>query len=230
MSVEYKGVKGRFASLNCSELISEVRSRFEGQYDITTRVMDRGHTKAAQRVGGGERTIITLRDRTPVDIGGDVVYPQIVVRDQSYPGSALTVSFGLYRLVCSNGLMAFSHVATPVSIPHFKNRTDTLIYLTDQIEGVASKIVNIVADVQQKQALPVANPVDMIKHLPLPKSVKKEAIARINAGLVRPEDDINTQWGLYNFVNEIDRIKARRNSTAYLDRDQRFTFDLPLAA
>jgi hypothetical protein len=37
--------------------------------------------------------------------------------------------------------------------------------------------------------------------------------------LARPQDNVDTAYGLYNFINETDRELARRGSTAYLDRD-----------
>lgn len=221
LSIEFKGSKGRFASLNPFEL-RDVLQGFPG-YTVVSNIIDKGHTKAAQKVGGGHLSLFTLRSIDPVILPtGDVVYPQIMLRDRSYPGGSLTLTFGLYRMVCSNGLFAFRNVATPVSIPHYRNRAQFLMELTRTIAASADKFAAIIAETGRLNSVAVLDPKLAIEAMTLPPKVKALAIERIEAGLVRPEDDINTAWGLYNFVNELDRVKARRNSLAYLDRDQSF--------
>src|SRR5574343_489474 len=138
LGVHYKGEKGRFASLMADEVISRIEGRFGHQYTVTKWLADKSHTKAAQKVGGGEQYRVTLRAHQPITLRtGDVVYPQITVRDRTYPGSALTVEFGLYRQICTNGLMGFRKVVEPVRVPHFRNREGTLMYLDRIIESSA---------------------------------------------------------------------------------------------
>lgn len=227
LEVTYRGNKGRFAALNGQELVQELRNRFDGQYVINSTIEDRGHTKAAQKVGGGNLTRVELKSRTGITLQtGETVYPIMRLRDQNYPGSALTVSFGLYRLVCANGLMAFRSVAEEVRIPHFKNRTETLMYLDRVIAASAEKVNAIIAHVNYLQALTVADPIKTIDSMGVPKTVKEQAKVNMATGKVRPEDNLNTVWGIYNFVNELDRTMARANSTAYLTRDENMLVSL----
>lgn len=221
LSIEFKGNKGRFASLNPFELKDALTTLGDRlNYAVSATVVDKGHTKAAQKVGGGHQSWFTLRSKTPLTLPtGDVVYPQIMLRDRSYPGGSLTLTFGFYRLVCSNGLMAFRHIVQPVSIPHYKNRATILMELTRIIEASQENFVAIANEAHRLASVTVIDPIKAIEQMAIPPKVKKLAIERVNAGLVRPEDNIKTAWGLYNFVNELDRVKARRGSMAYLERD-----------
>lgn len=220
LTVEFKGNNGRFASLQSGEVLNRLTTKFGDMYSVSPWSKGMDHTKAAQKVGGGHQYSITMRSNVPSTLrSGDVVYPQIVLRDRTYPGAALTVEFGLYRLVCSNGLMAFRSVATPIRVPHFKNRQDTLMYLDRVIEASADKFIQVILQANILSTVRVNNPLHVITQLDIPPTVIKEITDRINAGLVRPEDDISTVWGVYNLVNEIDRQKARRNSQAYQERD-----------
>jgi hypothetical protein len=170
-----------------------------------------------------------MRATDPVILpSGEHVYPCIRLRDQSYPGASLTVTYGLYRQVCSNGLFAFASIAAPTRIPHFKNRADILMHLGRVIEASAEHFVNIIKEVGRLQMVAIPDPVAVIEAMNLPKKTKDKALDAIANRLTRPEDNIKTAWGLYNFVNELDRLTARRGSLAYLDRDQNFT--LPNAA
>lgn len=228
LSVEFKGEKGRFVALNPFELRDSLSSL--NNWALSSDISNMSHTKAAARVGGGHKSIFTLRQTVPITLkSGDVVFPQIIIRDRSFPGGALTVHFGLYRLVCSNGLMAFRSVAAPVRIPHYRNRAQVLMELTRVIQSSGDRFAAIVEEAERLDGLTVVDPELAIMAMTLPMSTKKRAIETIGAGLVRPEDDIKTAWGLYNFVNELDRVKARRGSTAYLDRDLN-TIPAPTAA
>jgi hypothetical protein len=226
LSVEFKGTKGRFASLNAEEVISHVKQRFaEGlkAWTINSRLLDKSHTKAAAKVGGGCQYWITLRQQSPVTLrNGDIVYPQITLRDRTYAGASLQVTFGLFRQVCSNGLMAFRKVVEPVSIPHFKNRADILMRLDTIIESSAAQLAAVLAEADNLIVTPLnTNPLHVITQLELPPSLVKKLTEVLTNNLQRSEDDVSTVFGLYNLINEVDRRKARKNSTAYLDRDTR---------
>lgn len=62
------------------------------------------------------------------------------------------------------------------------------------------------------------DPFQVVGSLPIQKSVKDFIIRKIGMGYVRPEDDVNTVWGLYNVVNEATRNHSSRMDIA-LDKD-----------
>lgn len=223
LAVTYKGTNGRFASLNEQEVISHLTSRFVDNWTIYSRSFDKSHTKAAQKCGGGSKYWVTLRKNDPVVLrNGDVVYPQIQLRDQTYSGGALQVSFGLYRLVCTNGLMGFKTVVEPVRVPHFKNKANILMQLVNIIESSADRFAAVIAAADELTTTVIrSTPGHIISQLDLPPSLIKKVTEIIQAGLQRKEDDVNTVYGLYNLINEVDRTRARKNSTAFMDRDER---------
>jgi hypothetical protein len=95
---------------------------------------------------GYQRHTVTFRqiDGESVTLK-ETVFPQIVV-DNSHDGlSAITMSWGLYRLVCSNGLvtaedaMSFKYCHKGASLADFVNETvlglvDTLPLLTEKVK------------------------------------------------------------------------------------------------
>jgi hypothetical protein len=73
--------------------------------------------------------------------------------------------------------------------------------------------------------MPVLNPVATVEALDLPKKLKESLLTSLKlkasgtaSGLIRPQDNVNTVWGLYNFINESD-AKSARSSLAALNRD-----------
>lgn len=219
MSIEFKGTHGTFASLNTAELISSLESRFPS-WRVLSVQLDKSHTKAAQKYGGGSQAFITLRQSTAITLrSGDIVYPQIQLRDQTYGGRALEVSFGLYRQVCTNGLMGFKHVAEPIRITHHKGKAGVLMQLVNIIEASANQFAAVLAEADVSSTVVVDRPTHVITQLNLPPGLANKLQELVAANLVRAEDNVNTAWGLYNFINEVDRLRARKNSTAYIERD-----------
>lgn len=219
------GSKPRFASIAGGELICELQDRFGLQWDIKGEVRDRSDLKAAASFGGGNQTQVIMTAKIPTVLpSGEVLRAQLRVTDQDYAGKCLLITYGFLRLICTNGLMGFRSVATPTRIPHFKNRIETLTYLVDQIEASHIKFSAILAHVVALQSKAVINPIAFVEGMELPAKAKAQVIELIKTGRNRPEDDVNTAWGLYNLVNETDRLSSRRNSTAYAARD----FNSPL--
>lgn len=220
LSVNFKGQRGRFASLDHAEVRDELIKAFPDHMISGGATAIRG--KRAEAVGGGVRYHLTVRAKTPIQApNGELLYPQVLLRDQTAPGKALTLSIGFYRQVCSNGLFAFRGVSQ-VSVPHFKNRTQTFIYLIDQIQALLSQASLLMGEISEMAAKTIPLPIAAVESMDLPKKLKERVITAIAAKNYRQEDNPHTLWGLYNIINEIDRLTARRNSTAYLDRDQSF--------
>lgn len=204
-----------FVALN-HELVKEAIASSLPEATIQTYSRP-SHTKVAASVGGGDKVFyrICLKDKIEIT-KNDIVQPMLQLRDQTFPGAALSVNLGLFRQVCSNGLMAFAAEQTPIRIPHFNNRKGQLEAL---VENMALSLKNLEATVKTAQMLTtieVKNPIQTVEKLELPKSLTETITWKIHNGSHRSEDNPHTAWGLYNIVNEIDAQHSRSKYAAML--------------
>lgn len=228
MTVNYRTKSGldkaTFAALDNTELVQRLTERFPS-WEVSTRVYNKSHTKAASAFGGGAKYYTTLRSNETLRlVNGEALRGEIRIIDQDYSGRALTVEFGLYRLICTNGLYGFRSMSEQtIRITHHVGKAGILMQL-DQLIVASSEVFSRM--VEQANALltaPIDYPLATLQRVALQVGISKKTYNRIRAaienGAVRPEDNVNTAWGLYNVINEIDRMSARKNSVAYLQRD-----------
>jgi len=186
-------------------------------FTVRTVSRDKSHTKAAKAYGGGETYRHTLRANTPTVVNGDTVYPQITIVDQTFAGGSLKVFVGFYRLICANGLTIAVGETMKWRVDHRLSSVEQLMQLSRSIAAAWSNVIQAQEVLTKAASTPVIA-VKIIDNLPMFSNSRKQKL-KDSLHLARPQDDINTAYGLYNFINEVDRTSARRNSTAYLDRD-----------
>lgn len=136
-------------------------------------------------------------------VGDSVV--QAVIRNSHDGTATLSVSAGLFRLVCSNGLTVPTSVAESFQIRHSNLDISTVREITD---GFAQKLPMIERSVNKMQSVEMseAHIVDFVQKSQLlrwesgsvPMSLKIEDI--LNP--VRAEDNIKTLWNTFNVVQE----------------------------
>lgn len=186
-------------------------------FTINTQYRDKSHTKGASSYGGGSIYRHTFCSIVPVQINGDICYPQIQIIDRTYAGASLKVFVGFYRLICSNGLAVAVGETMKWSIDHRLSSVEQLMQLSRSIAAAWSKVIEAQAILQKAAEMPV-NPSQVIDALGVFSSTKKEKLKNL-LHTARPQDNVRTVYGLYNFINEYDRLHARRNSDAHLERD-----------
>lgn len=220
-----KGAKSSFVSVDHDSLYSAIRTMLP-EYFLDVKTFDKSHTKAAASVGGGSRVFYTLKSPVKYDIGnGDIVQPVIRIVDQTFPGRTLRVQVGLYRQVCSNGLMSFCADFEPIVIAHTKNKRELFTGIAAAIQVAMNRVEATIEKARALYTMPVLNPVATVEALELPKKLKDRLLESLklrasgyNVVDIRTEDDVNTVWGLYNFINEVD-ARTARSPVAALNRD-----------
>ena len=225
VSTTLRGPSSSFVSVDHDSLFSAIRTLLP-EYFIDVKVYDESRTKAAAAVGGGSRVFYTLRSPVKYDIGnGDIVQPVLRIQDQTFPGRALRVEVGLYRQVCTNGLMAFSADFEPIRIAHTTNKRELFTGIAAALQVAVSRVEATIQKARQLYEMPVLNPVATVEALDLPKKLKDSILTSLKirasgtgSGLIRAQDNLNTVWGLYNFINESD-AKSARSPLAALNRD-----------
>jgi hypothetical protein len=186
-------------------------------FTVKTQARDKSHTKAAKAYGGGSVYRHTLRSNQPTVINSDTVYPQITIVDRTFAGGSLKVFVGFYRLICSNGLTVAVGENMKWSIDHRLSSVEQLMQLSRSIAAAWSKVIDAQQILENASRLAV-NPRTIIAQLDMFSTERRERLAH-SLYFARPQDNVQTAYGLYNFINELDRTSARRGSTAYLDRD-----------
>jgi len=166
----------------------------------------------------GTKHLYRLRSEHLFQVGNDLVTPMVVLRDQTFPGAALRLHVGLYRLVCSNGLLGVAISEPTVRIPHFTNRKEQLEGIAAAIFDASARMESIIETANTLTTIQVKAPTTVIESLGLPKTLVEKLLLGVKAGNVRPEDDITTVWGLYNYINEV-MFSRTRSVFAVVERD-----------
>jgi hypothetical protein len=153
---------------------------------------------------------------------GGVIVPQLLLRNDNTGSKAMLVGVGLFRLVCSNGLMLSFGDAFTAKVRHIDGPKahGILDKLPGIIEAQMGRIRSgeVFDDALDAVSQPVKDPFQVIGSLPIQTSIKDSIIRQIAMGRTRPEDDVKTVWGLYNVVNEATRNHSSRIDIA-LDKD-----------
>jgi hypothetical protein len=155
------------------------------------------------------------------ELGGTIV-PQLLLRNDNTGSRAMLVGVGLFRLVCFNGLMVSFGDAFTSKVRHIDGPKahDILDKLPGIIEAQMVRIRNgqVFDDALDAAGQGVKDPIQVVGNLPIALNVKHTVVRKIAMGRTRPEDDVNTVWGLYNVVNEVTRNHSSRMDIA-LDKD-----------
>lgn len=189
------------------------------------------------RITGNERRaigVISLHGMA-FDLGGSLLTPRIMLRNDNTGRAALRVNVGLFRLICSNGLMAsvpgmsfekrISHIYSPNQIQKVLDIpmvAEELLRYVDS--GALRDIVELAVDT------PVQNAIDVVASLPIGERAKNDAIAVLAFGTNREQDDTRTAWGVYNVVNEAIRGRSRTEVLALTKDEGLLSHIMTLAA
>lgn len=210
--------------------------------DLMSMARELGHNLGAAdndvRLVGNERrasALITLKNSRFELPGDGAMYPIIMFSNWNDGTRAMRITVGLFRLVCSNGLMA--------SVPgmSFDRRiihrfTETNIERVKELPVIAAELVEYLNSgdlqhtIEMAKDTPVRDAISVIGSLPVGQRAKDLSIDRILLNRVRPEDDIRNAWGVYNLVNESVRSKSRSEFTALTKDEGLLSHVLTLAA
>lgn len=165
-------------------------------------------TRKASSNGRGVH-IVKLRSLQVVEIDGDQLKPEIVIMN-SYDGTCpLKVYVGVYRIICSNGLVVatkefgqFSvrHMGTPAEAAFevamgFLDQLAIVVDKQKEMSAISLSETQIESFTRQAIALRWAN-------------VKSDASLEGFAEVLRPEDEGSSLWKVYNRLQEALTIGA----------------------
>lgn len=161
--------------------------------------------KRARKPNGAGRGVhlVRLRTNKSFHVDGETLFPEIVIKN-SYDGSCpLVVEMGIFRLVCSNGLIIKSKDLGSIKIRH----TGTPLEVAyDIVKGIASRLPKMLA-VQRQLAETSLTDIQIVEFAKRAAKIRWDNIAEdadvtefITA--IRPEDNGNSVWKIMNVVQE----------------------------
>jgi len=205
-----------------------------GMFELVSVSVRKARAAKADNKGRGKH-VVKLRALEAVEIGGDLLKPEVVIVN-SYDGSSrLQVYVGIYRLICSNGLViatkefgqfSVRHMGTPESAAFevAMGFLDNLKIAVDRQKEMASVTLSD-EQVQRftRQAIALRW-----------KTVSPAADVSGVAQVLRPEDEGNNLWVVYNRVQEactiggfkVDGMKRKGRPMASAVRDIEFNQEL----
>ena len=155
---------------------------------------------------------IRLRNGQMPQVGDSLV--EAVVRNSHNGMSTFSVSAGLYRLVCSNGLTVPTSVADAITVKHMRVDMGVVRQITDEFADRLPLIQRSVGRMETS-FLNEERTMDMVNKAKLVRWQQGSMPAVINVeDLLRPERDGdvgNSVWKVFNVIQE----KFVRGGTSY---------------
>lgn len=190
--------------------------------EVTSAIAQSGLRAEVNTLAFGQVSYISkIRFTDTVSLAGETFRPQLYVFNRNNGKSAMKVLVGLFRLVCSNGLIipAFQDSAHALRIIHRDcNATRTkLDQLPSLIQQGLESIAGLGDSIAEMQALEVTEQqaIQVIGNLSVSDDVKRTAIRNVVfTEKRRPEDSANNAWTVYNITNEAIRKVHGFNLTA----------------
>lgn len=199
----------RFQAIDTVELIQRAR-RVVGEDNISSIDVSRR----------GDWTRINLTERL-LFADGSSGLPSVFIRNKNDGSTALQVHSGVFRLVCSNGMIiGTGSVGRAIHVQGQKLDSFLRSFEHLIIEGIDA-CYDSASISEELQAVPVSIDVGIstIASLNLTEKAKEQALVKWTMPEFRREEDRhNTQWTLYNIVNEQNRLRGRSASAA-MDRE-----------
>lgn len=176
---------------------------------------------SAKQVGNGlySQHELRLRNGELPSVGDSLI--EAVIRNSHNGLTTFSVSAGLYRLVCSNGLTVPTSLADSISVRHMKFDMGTVRQITDQF---AERLPIIQRSVSKMEAMELNEErlVDFVNKSSLIRW-EKGSVPKINIeDFLRPERDGdvgNSVWKTFNVIQE----KFVRGGLKYQSKKGRLT-------
>ncbi len=207
----WEGVSGRYSFLSTGRVIDALHAEGIDPYMVkvaSTRIDAKyGFTKHLIRFR--PRTSYEIQDRT---IGG--VHPEIVLTNSHDRGSSFIAELGLFRLVCSNGLVVASGMMGKYRVRHTGTVIDNVL---DAVHGLIEEFPALSDRVRQFQSIQLTQE-------------QREHFAAMAAGLrweadkvpfhssrllstKRYADNASDLWTTYNVIQE--NLTRGQNASGY---------------
>jgi len=205
-------VKSEIAKLGLSKHYSFVPTMnvVNDLRDLGYEVVDAKQVKARKKSTNGYQKHMITFEHPKYKVEGSEEYPQILLTNSHDGGNAFTLSAGIFRLVCSNGLVIKSEDYGSSRLVHKGYSFDAVQKLVHEFEGTISEVLTKITAMKRKQ-LTDEQMIQFAKQAALLRfkaaSYNEDNIADIVdideiLEATRPEDVGNGLYEVYNRVQE----------------------------
>ena len=182
------------------------RYTFVPTIDVVEKFNNAGwNIASASQLGDGKHAPhqVKLRNSELPNVGDSLV--EVIIKNSHDGLATFSVSSGLHRLVCSNGLTVPTSVADFISVKHMKLDMGMVNQITDQfverlpfIQNSVSKMIS--TDLTESQKVDMVQKAGLIrwKQGTMPAGIKIEDILQP----LRSEDNGNNAWTVFNVIQE----------------------------
>ena len=173
-------------------------------------VVDATQVKARKKSTNGYQKHMITFEHPKYKVEGSEEYPQILLTNSHDGGNAFTLSAGIFRLVCSNGLVIKSEDYGSSRLVHKGYSFDAVQKLVHEFEGTISEVLTKITAMKRKQ-LTNEQMIQFAKQAALLRfksaSYNENNIADVVdideiLEATRPEDAGNGLYEVYNRVQE----------------------------
>lgn len=203
------GVSDRYVMANTETIIDDMEKLGWGVVDCRQqRANKRSNINSFHLVAfQNPKVVITRTD----DDGNEVAdcYPRILISTSHDGKRSLTLRCGLYRLICSNGLVVATEEFDKIALKHINYSFEELRRIVAEfIEKVGGQIE--VMNEMQNTELNDEQKADFVtKALRIRKGIKEDEKFEVSAETiddiltpVRKEDESNKLWNVFNVIQE----------------------------
>ncbi len=205
-------VKSEIAKLGLSKHYSFVPTMnvVNDLRDLGYEVVDAKQVKARKKSTDGYQKHMITFEHPKYKVEGSEEYPQILLTNSHDGGNAFTLSAGIFRLVCSNGLVIKSEDYGSSRLVHKGYSFDAVQKLVHEFEGTISEVLTKITAMKRKQ-LTDEQMIQFAKQAALLRfkasSYNEDNIADVVdideiLEATRPEDVGNGLYEVYNRVQE----------------------------
>lgn len=198
-----KEMSKRYVWMDTQELVTNLLSLKSKGEDVFELRSIQGKKSRKQNTEGRGIHIVRLRTTRSFEMDGEILYPEIVIKN-SYDGSCpLICELGIFRLVCTNGLVIKSKDLGGIKIRHTGTPWEAV---HDIVKGLASNLPKMMS-VQQQLAHTNLDQVQIVEFARKAAKIRWEKVAE-DAEMeelftaIRPEDEGQSMWKVFNVVQE----------------------------
>lgn len=180
------------------------RYNFANSRAILEKLVDSGwQINSAKQVGDNQYSAhqVILRHNDFHNVGD--VLPQIMFNNSHNGTSKMDISMGIFRLVCSNGLVVPASVANSISMKHVDLSTDFTQVMTNDFFSKIPTIFNRMGEMQERKL--GQREIEEFTKRAVELRFEKAANNVVLEDMLRPyreEDKSNDLWTIFNVVQE----------------------------
>jgi hypothetical protein len=164
-------------------------------------VTDAKEIKARRRIGF-QKHMVVLRNPNIVIKGeaGDDSFPQILLTNSHDGKNAFNFRVGIFRLVCSNGLVVCSQEFNNISIRHINYTFETL---QTNINEIISKLPGLIEKINTFKSIQLTAE-QIVDFVHKAAELRKQTLVDIREILTpkRTQDEGNDLWVVFNKIQE----------------------------